>query len=46
MLGETVHAPEAERVRLISQLCEEGHADERGRDLAWRLAGRLALAYV
>ncbi len=44
MLGEPVHAPEAERIGLISQLTEEGGADTAARALARRLAQGPALA--
>lgn len=41
MLGDPVRAPEAERIGLISELTEEGHADEAARALARRLAAGL-----
>ncbi|MET8078114.1 enoyl-CoA hydratase family protein [Streptomyces sp. NPDC005303] len=46
MLGEPVRAPEAERIGLISELTEEGGADEAARALAHRLATGPALAYA
>ncbi|MEU0193874.1 enoyl-CoA hydratase family protein [Streptomyces afghaniensis] len=46
MLGDPVRAPEAERIGLISELTEEGHADEAARQLAHRLAAGPALAYA
>ncbi|MFF2999076.1 enoyl-CoA hydratase family protein [Streptomyces sp. NPDC057950] len=46
MLGDPVRAPEAERIGLISELTEEGHADEAARALAHRLAAGPALAYA
>jgi enoyl-CoA hydratase/carnithine racemase len=46
MLGEPVRAPEAERIGLISQLTDEGRADEAARTLAHRLAEGPALAYA
>ncbi|CAL9401780.1 enoyl-CoA hydratase family protein [Streptomyces cellulosae] len=46
MLGEPVHAPEAERIGLISALTEEGGADTASRDLARRLADGPALAHA
>ncbi|MFE3325482.1 enoyl-CoA hydratase family protein [Streptomyces sp. NPDC059176] len=46
MLGEPVRAPEAERIGLISQLTEEGHAHEHAEALARRLAEGPALAYA
>ncbi|MBQ1090279.1 enoyl-CoA hydratase family protein [Streptomyces sp. B93] len=46
MLGEPVHAPEAERIGLISELTDEGHADETARVLAHRLADGPALAHA
>ncbi|WP_328332540.1 MULTISPECIES: enoyl-CoA hydratase family protein [unclassified Streptomyces] len=46
MLGEPVLAPEAERIGLISELTDEGRADERAAALARRLAGGPALAYA
>ncbi|MER6678476.1 enoyl-CoA hydratase family protein [Streptomyces sp. NPDC000983] len=46
MLGEAVHAEEAERIGLISQLADAGHADEAARALAHRLAEGPALAYA
>ncbi|MER5311777.1 enoyl-CoA hydratase family protein [Streptomyces sp. NPDC002773] len=44
MLGEPVHAAEAERIGLLSELTEEGHAGERATALARRLADGPALA--
>ncbi|GEB52367.1 MULTISPECIES: enoyl-CoA hydratase family protein [Streptomyces] len=46
MLGEPVRAPEAERIGLISQLTDEGTADEAARTLARRLADGPALAHA
>ncbi|MEV5313704.1 enoyl-CoA hydratase family protein [Streptomyces sp. NPDC052610] len=46
MLGEPVRALEAERIGLLSQLTEEGKADESARALARRLAEGPALAYA
>ncbi|CCK26827.1 2-ketocyclohexanecarboxyl-CoA hydrolase [Streptomyces davaonensis JCM 4913] len=46
MLGEPVHAPEAERIGLISELTEEGGADEAAATLARRLSEGPALAYA
>jgi enoyl-CoA hydratase/carnithine racemase len=46
MLGEPVRAPEAERIGLISELTDEGHADEGAQALARRLADGPALAYA
>ncbi|MFF5405807.1 enoyl-CoA hydratase family protein [Streptomyces misionensis] len=46
MLGEPVRAPEAERIGLISELTEEGHADEAAQALARRLAAGPALAHA
>ncbi|GAU66938.1 1,2-epoxyphenylacetyl-CoA isomerase PaaG [Streptomyces sp. NBRC 110611] len=46
MLGDTVRAPEAERLGLISVLAEEGHADEAAAALAKRLAEGPALAHA
>ncbi|MFI0235179.1 enoyl-CoA hydratase family protein [Streptomyces sp. NPDC016845] len=46
MLGDTVRAPEAERIGLISQLTEDGEADEAALALARRLAEGPALAYA
>ncbi|MGW1895532.1 enoyl-CoA hydratase family protein [Streptomyces sp. NPDC002004] len=46
MLGEPVRAPEAERIGLISELVEEGHADEAAQALARRLADGPALAHA
>ncbi|MEU9736322.1 enoyl-CoA hydratase family protein [Streptomyces sp. NPDC048002] len=46
MLGEAVHAVEAERLGLISQLAEAGRADETARALALRLAEGPALAHA
>ncbi|MDT0450153.1 enoyl-CoA hydratase family protein [Streptomyces hesseae] len=46
MLGEPVHAPEAERIGLISRLTEPGGAPAAARDLARRLAEGPALAHA
>jgi enoyl-CoA hydratase/carnithine racemase len=46
MLGEPVRAPEAERLGLISELTEEGRADEAAATLARRLAEGPALAHA
>jgi enoyl-CoA hydratase/carnithine racemase len=46
MLGEPVRAPEAERIGLISELTEEGRADEAAAALARRLADGPALAHA
>ncbi|QFR00896.1 enoyl-CoA hydratase family protein [Streptomyces phaeolivaceus] len=46
MLGEPVRAPEAERIGLISQLTDEGSADEAAQALARRLAEGPALAHA
>jgi len=46
MLGEPVRALEAERIGLISELTDEGHADEAARTLARRLADGPALAHA
>ncbi|AJT63754.1 enoyl-CoA hydratase family protein [Streptomyces chattanoogensis] len=46
MLGDTVRAPEAERLGLISELAEEGRADETAAALARRLAQGPALAHA
>ncbi|MEU3850343.1 enoyl-CoA hydratase family protein [Streptomyces sp. NPDC029554] len=46
MLGDPVRAPEAERIGLISELTEEGEADETSQRLAHRLAEGPALAYA
>ncbi|MFG2890771.1 enoyl-CoA hydratase family protein [Streptomyces sp. NPDC048248] len=46
MLGDAVRAPEAERLGLISELAEEGQADEAAAALARRLADGPALAYA
>ncbi|MEV6113313.1 enoyl-CoA hydratase family protein [Streptomyces sp. NPDC052109] len=46
MLGETVRAPEAQRIGLISELTEEGRADAAAADLARRLADGPALAHA
>ncbi|MFJ4479048.1 enoyl-CoA hydratase family protein [Streptomyces xanthochromogenes] len=46
MLGEPVRAPEAERIGLLSELTEEGRADERAAELARRLADGPALAHA
>lgn len=46
MLGEPVRAPEAERIGLLSQLVDEGGADEAARALARRLADGPALAHA
>ncbi|GHH84778.1 enoyl-CoA hydratase [Streptomyces sulfonofaciens] len=44
MLGEPVRAAEAERIGLISELAEDGGADDRAQRLARRLADGPALA--
>lgn len=46
MLGDAVRAPEAERLGLISELAEEGRADEAAAALAKRLAEGPALAHA
>ncbi|MEV5985464.1 enoyl-CoA hydratase family protein [Streptomyces sp. NPDC052051] len=46
MLGEPVRAAEAERIGLISELTEEGRADEAAQALARRLADGPALAHA
>ncbi|MFF4224079.1 enoyl-CoA hydratase family protein [Streptomyces sp. L500] len=46
MLGEPVHAAEAERIGLISQLTEPGGAPTAAQDLARRLADGPALAHA
>lgn len=46
MLGDPVRAPEAERIGLISELTEEGEADETSQRLAHRLAEGPALAHA
>lgn len=46
MLGEPVRAPEAERIGLVSELTDEGRADERAAELARHLAQGPALAYA
>lgn len=46
MLGEPVHAAEAERIGLISQLTEPGGAPAAAQDLAHRLADGPALAHA
>jgi enoyl-CoA hydratase/carnithine racemase len=46
MLGDPVRAPEAERIGLISELAEEGRADEAAAALARRLADGPALAHA
>ncbi|GGP65272.1 enoyl-CoA hydratase family protein [Streptomyces melanogenes] len=46
MLGEPVHAPEAERIGLLSELTDEGQADARAAELARHLAAGPALAYA
>jgi enoyl-CoA hydratase/carnithine racemase len=46
MLGEAVHATEAERIGLLSELTEEGRAGERAAALARRLADGPALAHA
>ncbi|MET9100718.1 enoyl-CoA hydratase family protein [Streptomyces antibioticus] len=46
MLGDTVHAPEAEHIGLISELTEPGEADRTARALARRLADGPALAHA
>ncbi|MEC4016590.1 enoyl-CoA hydratase family protein [Streptomyces sp. H27-D2] len=46
MLGDAVRAPEAERIGLISEMVDEGQADEAAAALARRLADGPALAYA
>ncbi|MEG8278917.1 enoyl-CoA hydratase family protein [Streptomyces sp. AHA2] len=46
MLGDPVRATEAERIGLISELTEEGRADEAAGQLARRLAQGPALAHA
>jgi enoyl-CoA hydratase/carnithine racemase len=46
MLGDPVRAREAERIGLISEMTQEGGADERAAALARRLADGPALAYA
>ncbi|MEV4334723.1 enoyl-CoA hydratase family protein [Streptomyces sp. NPDC049597] len=46
MLGEPVRAPEAERIGLLSELVDEGLANQRAAELARRLADGPALAYA
>lgn len=46
MLGESVRAPEAQRIGLISELAEEGDADAAASALAHRLAAGPALAHA
>ncbi|GHE01568.1 enoyl-CoA hydratase family protein [Streptomyces alanosinicus] len=46
MLGEPVRAPEAERIGLLSELTQEGRADETAASLARRLADGPALAHA
>ncbi|MEU3992320.1 enoyl-CoA hydratase family protein [Streptomyces platensis] len=46
MLGDAVRAPEAERLGLISELAEEGRADEAAAALAKRLAEGPAMAHA
>ncbi|MER0448848.1 enoyl-CoA hydratase family protein [Streptomyces sp. Edi4] len=46
MLGEPVRAAEAERIGLLSELTEEGRADERAGELARHLANGPALAHA
>lgn len=46
MLGDTIRAPEAERIGLISQLADDGGADEAAAALAGRLARGPALAHA
>ncbi|GAA2465809.1 enoyl-CoA hydratase family protein [Streptomyces mauvecolor] len=46
MLGDPVRAQEAERIGLLSELTDEGRADERAAELARRLADGPALAYA
>ncbi len=46
MLGDTVRAPEAERIGLVSALADEGGADEAALALARRLADGPALAHA
>jgi enoyl-CoA hydratase/carnithine racemase len=45
MLGGTIDAAEAERIRLVSQTAPEGGADEAAAALAHQLAGGPALAH-
>lgn len=45
MLGEPIHAPDAERIGLLSEMTEEGAADARAAELARHLADGPALAY-
>jgi enoyl-CoA hydratase/carnithine racemase len=46
MLGDPVRAPEAERIGLVSEVAEEGRADETAHALAHRLADGPALAHA
>ncbi|MFF0727685.1 enoyl-CoA hydratase family protein [Streptomyces sp. NPDC004134] len=46
MLGDAVRAAEAERIGLLSELADEGRADETAAALARRLAAGPALAYA
>ncbi|WP_407561958.1 enoyl-CoA hydratase family protein [Streptomyces sp. 184] len=46
MLGDAVRAAEAERIGLISELADEGRADEAALALARRLAAGPTLAYA
>ncbi|MFG2340121.1 enoyl-CoA hydratase family protein [Streptomyces yangpuensis] len=46
MLGEPVHAAEAERIGLLSELAEEGKAHVRAAELAARLAAGPSLAHA
>ncbi|MFE6738299.1 enoyl-CoA hydratase family protein [Streptomyces tubercidicus] len=46
MLGDAVRAPEAERLGLISELADEGRADEASAALARRLAEGPAMAHA
>ncbi|MEW9515131.1 enoyl-CoA hydratase family protein [Streptomyces tubercidicus] len=46
MLGDSVRAPEAERLGLISELADEGRADEAAAALARRLAEGPAMAHA
>ncbi|MFF5444195.1 enoyl-CoA hydratase family protein [Streptomyces sp. NPDC012888] len=46
MLGDPVHAAEAERIGLVSELAEEGKAHARAAELAARLAAGPALAHA
>ncbi|MET9569566.1 enoyl-CoA hydratase family protein [Streptomyces virginiae] len=46
MLGEPVHAAEAERIGLLSELADEGKAHVRAAELAARLAAGPSLAHA